>query len=674
MNETLRENINTLYGLCDKAGALPVSPKSSYGTYRQALKTEFEGFIGYLMLNTDINEKESVEFVQEYFDYRITASALKKLPSDYPLKSNLKKYTLELLDYFIILDNKMKANDSNYENAIAQLVFLLLFQVTCELFRSLTEISDKLISFADDFLKNMQRHVVQSVNVQVEAEKRTLREIFHKAKNSAEDEENDDELIEQQPEVTETLEQLLGELQALTGLTEVKKDVSSMINMLKIQQVRQQRGLKSTPMSLHMVFYGNPGTGKTTVARLLAKIYYRMGVLSKGHLIETDRAGLVSGYVGHTALKVKKVVKQALGGILFIDEAYTLTRSQSGNDFGQEAVDTLLKCMEDRRSDLIVIVAGYPELMSQFISSNPGLQSRFNKYINFVDYKPDELLAIFETMCRQQGYHLSDKAKMYARNYFIRLYENKDENFANGRDVRNYFEKAISRQANRLALNSNWTNDQLARLEVSDLDDNLSESYEADTVLKQQQKKKSDVPSVPQSGKELHSGERADMTAYAGKRLELRLTYDGLNSGIELDGYAFMLGENGRVFSDDDLIFFGHEESADGSVSVDTQSAYPSIVVQANRITGRYAKVSVCFSAYGDNDLLNFTKVQNPVIQVICEGKELYHLPLKHLSREKCLVGIEIYQNKGTWKLKAVGAGYNGKLRTLCESFGVEIE
>ena len=424
------------------------------------------------------------------------------------------------------------------------------------------------------------------------------------------------------------------------------------------------------PMSLHMVFYGNPGTGKTTVARLIAKIYYRLGVLSKGHLIETDRSGLVGSYVGQTALKVKKVVKQALGGILFIDEAYTLTRSQSGNDFGQEAVDTLLKCMEDRRSDLLVIVAGYPELMTQFIASNPGLQSRFNKYINFVDYKPHELLAIFESMCKKQGYQLSDKAKVFAKNYFERLYENRDENFANGRDVRNYFEKAIARQANRLAMRSNWTNEQLARLEVADLSDELSESY----VEEVKQEKKAASAPVALNGQELHPGERAEIAAYVAQKIAVRLLYKSIGAGIELDGYAFMLGSNGRVLSDSDLIFFGQEVSKDGSVSVDTLSEYPSIMVQMNKVSSAYEKISVCFSAYGDDDLLNFTKVSQPVIQVICEGKELYHLPLKNLSREKCLVGLEIYKNKGVWKLKAVGAGYNGKLRTLCESFGVEIE
>ena len=669
MNKTLEKNLDTLYELCDKAESLPMSVKSSYGSYRQSLKAEFEGVIGYLLIQTTIDEKETVAFTRDCLNPRAEAAEMKKRTADYPLKGNLKRGTLELLDFFIILDNKMRDNDSHYNSSVSHLLYLLLFQVLLELFKSLKKCPDQAVAEADDFLKKMLHHLTQGLKFSIQANKVTLKEMLEQEKDSDEDE-DDEELPEKQPEVTETLEELLAQLQALTGLEAVKKDVNSMINMLKIQQIRQQRGMKSTPMSLHMVFYGNPGTGKTTVARLIAKIYYRLGVLSKGHLIETDRAGLVGSYVGHTALKVKKVVKQAMGGILFIDEAYTLTRNQSGNDFGQEAVDTLLKCMEDRRNDLIVIVAGYPELMTQFISSNPGLQSRFNKYINFVDYKPNELLAIFESMCHQQGYQLSDKAKAAAKNYFVNLYENRDENFANGRDVRNYFEKAIARQANRLALRSNWTNDQLARIEAVDLSDNLSSAYEEEV---QQEQKAAALP-ILSNGRELRAGERVDMAAYADKTLTVRLHYERLGAGIELDGYAFLLGQNGKVLSDNDLIFFGQEESADGSVKADTIAMYPSIVIQLRKVSPVYEKISVCFSAYGEDDLLNFTKVVKPVIQVICDGQELYHLPLSHLSREKCLVGLELYLHRGSWKMKAVGAGYNGKLRTLCESFGVEIE
>lgn len=267
-----------------------------------------------------------------------------------------------------------------------------------------------------------------------------------------------------------TLEDLFDELNGLIGLEGVKQDLAEMVDFLQVQQVREERGHKVVPISRHLVFYGNPGTGKTTVARLLGRIYRTLGILSKGHMVETDRAGLVAGYVGQTAQKVKKVVNQALGGVLFIDEAYALASyNQTSNDFGPEAVATLLKLMEDHRDDLVVIVAGYPEKMRNFLHSNPGLESRFNKFIEFPDYSPQELTDILEYFASQYDYVLSNAARQKATKVFEAAYRLRDELFGNARFARNLFERAISKQASRIARAETITDEMLFTLEADDI-------------------------------------------------------------------------------------------------------------------------------------------------------------------------------------------------------------
>ncbi|MCL4488606.1 MAG: AAA family ATPase [Chloroflexi bacterium] len=245
------------------------------------------------------------------------------------------------------------------------------------------------------------------------------------------------------------LEELLQELNSLVGLDAIKGEIGELVNFLKIQQMRKASGLPVVEVSLHSVFYGNPGTGKTTVARLMSAIYRALNILSKGHLIETDRAGLVAGYVGQTALKVTDVVKSALGGVLFIDEAYSLT-SGSGMDYGGEAIATLLKLMEDHRDDLVVIVAGYTEKMDDFVNSNPGLRSRFTKFFHFDDYNPQQLTAIVRHLADKEGYAVSPEAAVKLQKAFEQAYANRDATFGNARLARNIFEEAISNQANRL--------------------------------------------------------------------------------------------------------------------------------------------------------------------------------------------------------------------------------
>ncbi len=267
------------------------------------------------------------------------------------------------------------------------------------------------------------------------------------------------------------LEDLLAELDGLCGLEKVKKDVKSLINLVKVRNLRREAELPVPPMSLHLVFLGNPGTGKTTVARLLAKIYRSIGVLSKGQLVEVDRSGMVAGFVGQTALKTQEVVQKALGGVLFIDEAYALANQANANDFGREAIEVLLKNMEDHRDDLIVIVAGYTGPMEKFIHANPGLESRFNKYFFFEDYDGGQLMDIFRSMCKKNGYALSPEAEKRAEDDLKDLYETRDENFGNARDVRNLFEQAAARQADRVSQLEAPTKEQLMELLPEDLEE-----------------------------------------------------------------------------------------------------------------------------------------------------------------------------------------------------------
>lgn len=277
------------------------------------------------------------------------------------------------------------------------------------------------------------------------------------------------------------LDALLAELDALVGLTDVKKDVKSMMNLVKVRALREESGLPVPPMSLHMVFMGNPGTGKTTVARLIGGLYAAIGALEKGQLIEVDRGGLVAGFVGQTALKTKEVIDSALGGVLFIDEAYSLAEGGE-NDFGREAIDTLLKAMEDHRKDLVVIVAGYTGPMEKFLRSNPGLESRFNKYIDFPDYTGEELYRIFLSQVERGGYTLSAEADAYAKDYFRSVYETRDDNFANGRDVRNRFEDMVVRHANRVAAMDSPSKDDLMLLLKEDFPDEIETTQGTDAT------------------------------------------------------------------------------------------------------------------------------------------------------------------------------------------------
>jgi len=261
------------------------------------------------------------------------------------------------------------------------------------------------------------------------------------------------EICDNAPETSEkdkTLKDLLDELNALIGLGYVKDKVNDLIVYQKVQKMRRENDLYSVKSTLHLAFLGNPGTGKTTVARIVGRIYKQIGLLSKGHFVEVSRTDLIAGYQGQTALKVKKIIEKAKGGVLFIDEAYSITENDHSDSYGRECLTELTKALEDYRDDLVVIVAGYTEPMQKFFESNPGLKSRFNTFIEFEDYSADELEEILVSMCVNNDYELSGNAKERLRLFLNNKVDTKKENFANGRMVRNLYEDLVMNHARRV--------------------------------------------------------------------------------------------------------------------------------------------------------------------------------------------------------------------------------
>lgn len=292
--------------------------------------------------------------------------------------------------------------------------------------------------------------------------------------------------VKEEPVEKVTLEEALNKLNSLIGLATVKKQIAAWVDQIKVFQIRKERGMKVPPMSYHLVFTGNPGSGKTTVARIISQIFCALGILSKGHLVEVDRDDLVAGFVGQTAIKTSEIIRKAYGGVLFIDEAYGLAREQ-GNDFGREAIDTLLKEMEDHRDDFAVIVAGYSEPMNDFLSSNPGLESRFKTHIHFEDYNPDELYKIFAKFISDSEYLVSENVKVCLYEYFNKIYANRGEKFGNGRDVRNLFENIITEQSQRVADLNHPSNEELAIINVDDLPDYVKGILKPKSVITEDQ-------------------------------------------------------------------------------------------------------------------------------------------------------------------------------------------
>ncbi len=449
----IRSTLNTFFELCDKLEDNGLFTPMQDHHLRDYARLEFLKYLMHLTDGGRVNVNE-MYFINENLDYDFNTKALK----------NLYETMIEGKDYGKVIPETLKLLVKNDKKSGSSTAKLLV-----DLYRNLGICYSACDNVAgEDQVYKLTEYVLLLQNF--------IEDDLPKAQTSGGKviDEFAVDLTETDPveEPEKTTEDLLAELNELVGLENVKKDVNSLVNLIKIRNLRKERGIKEIEMSLHMVFSGNPGTGKTTVARLLSEIYRSIGLLSKGHLVETDRSGLVAGYVGQTAIKTKEVINSALGGVLFIDEAYALTENRGENDFGGEAIDTLLKAMEDERDDFIVIVAGYPDLMDGFVCSNPGLRSRFNKYIYFPDYTAEELLEMLKSRCDKGDYILSSEAEEFAREYFINRVENKPENYANGRDVRNFFEKAAVNQADRLAglIGGEITDEVLKTLEKSDLE------------------------------------------------------------------------------------------------------------------------------------------------------------------------------------------------------------
>ena len=446
MNTDLTATIQARYTDADRIEATDIYSDSKL-KLREMVQFDFLQFLAYLCFSDGADMRSELTFIKDYLGYDFDVARLNTFKYQRTASSAYVSTPPRSLSYFAQWDIR-SATTFGSAGLAHQLV--QTYQLLGESFIACNSVSSPIeIGHLTSYI-GMLEHYLKSLgfsgSVRFTSAASGSQPIPQSEKTVAGSNKKARETADTEPDVDTILE----ELNALTGLDAVKQDIQNLVNIIKVQKLREARGMKQPSISLHMVFSGNPGTGKTTVARLLATIYRSLGVLPKGQLAEVDRSQLVAGYVGQIAAKTSPIIEEAIGGVLFIDEAYTLSAGKGENDFGQEAIDTLLKAMEDHRNDLIVIVAGYPDLMEDFLNSNPGLRSRFNKYIFFADYTPEELLKILETMCEKQEYKMSDSAREYALTYFRKRVSEHADDFANAREVRNFMERAIAHQATRI--------------------------------------------------------------------------------------------------------------------------------------------------------------------------------------------------------------------------------
>lgn len=500
MSEKIKNIVDDLFDIAAEYGAFQAEKKDG-DTSGQKKKmknmahNELLNFLLYLSASDGSIEKQEALFIKDYLDEQISPSEMcERIEADNLYSSSFEQKIPLVLKRLVKMDNE-KAELDELEVSMAEKYICLYKAIGEEFIVCDREMSQSERDDLNTYISNMRsfyeanykgsEEATEAGHLEHKVDKKSFDAVRNRQSKDKESTDNDNE---------ETLEELLEQLNNLVGLAGVKSTVSQLIHFNTIRMIKDERELTQLPMTMHMVFYGNPGTGKTTVARLIAKIYHKLGILSKGQLVEVDRSGLVAGYVGHTALKVNEVVEKAKGGVLFIDEAYSLTYRRSENDFGWEAVDTLIKAMEDYRDDLVVIVAGYTDRMAEFIESNPGLKSRFNKFIEFKDYSSEELFEIYKRMLADAGLKATDETMEFVEEWLeeksagtssddspttfgmkikrkVSFGESRG-NFANARIVRNFLESSIMNQADRLfgKDRDKLTDEELLTIELHDVE------------------------------------------------------------------------------------------------------------------------------------------------------------------------------------------------------------
>lgn len=478
---TLKSKIDNVFKLVDDIqNSNPGITQTTGMTIREMLKYNLLQFVGFLFESDGTDGRGELQFVQDYLGTVMSISQFINFKYGKCMDSDFINTPPRCMLYIVksdLTDGSVKSSSGRPVSKEVVELFKDLgtafVSVNGESVTELANLSNYSIML-DNFLKEYGLYFTDGIpKNRINPKSRNLRNKVDAQKTKAENaakagaQAMKEEGLDVQPE--ETFEQLMEELNSLVGLQSVKQDLTNLINLVKIRKLRESRGMKQPDITLHLVFSGNPGTGKTTVARLLAKIYKNLGVVSQGQLIEVDRSNLVAGYIGQTAVQTAEIVESAIGGILFIDEAYTLVKGGDEKDFGQEAIDTLLKMMEDNRDDLIVIVAGYTDKMEEFVNSNPGLKSRFNKYIFFNDYSGKELTKIYNSMAKKQEYVPDKEAAKCIEEYLTKRAKAHEENFANAREARNYLERCIERQATRIVEIEDISDDDLKTLRVEDV-------------------------------------------------------------------------------------------------------------------------------------------------------------------------------------------------------------